>query len=52
MQVRARALASLDDPVPRGAENSYELFLMLLAQSLRRHALEGTASAWKSLRGR
>ncbi|XP_049528904.1 protein MMS22-like [Dermacentor silvarum] len=52
MHVRARALVDINDLGARGAENSYELFLMLLAHSLHRQSPEGVTSAWKSLRGR
>ncbi|KAH7946759.1 hypothetical protein HPB52_004176 [Rhipicephalus sanguineus] len=52
MHVRARALVETSDLGARGAENSYELFLMLLAQSLHRQSPEGVTSTWKSLRGR
>ncbi|XP_065300155.2 protein MMS22-like isoform X1 [Dermacentor albipictus] len=52
MHVRARALVDINDLGARGAENSYELFLMLLAHSLHRQSPEGVSSAWKSLRGR
>ncbi|KAL1430364.1 hypothetical protein MTO96_015072 [Rhipicephalus appendiculatus] len=52
MHIRARALVETSDLGARGAENSYELFLMLLAQSLHRQSPEGVTSTWKSLRGR
>nr|XP_037280903.1 protein MMS22-like [Rhipicephalus microplus] len=52
IHIRARTLVETSDLGARGAENSYELFLMLLAQSLHRQSPEGVTSTWRSLRGR